>query len=131
MEQLAFTALLNRLFGAPVLALLLKLHIHPKYPATPITNTVAMEILVVLLLTIFFIAVRTRLSVERPGGLQHTMEVIQGFVNDLASETISHHPERFVPYLTALGLFILSCNLIGLVPGLESPTAVPVVPLGC
>jgi F0F1-type ATP synthase membrane subunit a len=27
--------------------------------------------------------------------------------------------------------FILSCNLIGLVPGLESPTAVPIVPLGC
>ena len=131
MEQLAFTALLNRLFGAPVLALLLALHIHPKYPATPISNSFAMELLVVLLLTIFFIAVRMRLSVERPGALQHTMEGIDGFVNNLASETISHHPEKFVPYLTALGLFILSCNLIGLVPGLLSPTAVPIVPLGC
>jgi F-type H+-transporting ATPase subunit a len=131
MEQLAFTALLNRLFGAPVLALLLKLHIHPKYPATPITNAVAMEILVVLLLTIFFIAVRAQLSVERPGALQHTMEGIDGFIQGLANETISHHPEKFVPYLTVLGLFILSCNLIGLVPGLESPTAVPMVPLGC
>ncbi len=85
----------------------------------------------VLLLTIFFVAVRVRLSVERPGGLQHTMEAIDGFVNNLASETISNHPEKYVPYLTALGLFILSCNLIGLVPGLESPTAVPIVPLGC
>src|SRR5208337_749624 len=106
MEQLAFTALLNRLFGAPVLALLLKLHIHPKYPATPITNPVAMEILVVLLLTIFFIAVRSRLSVERPGALQHTMEGIEGFVHNLASETIASHPEKFVPYLTVLGMFI-------------------------
>ena len=131
MEQLAFTALLNRLFGAPVLALLQALHIHPKHPATPISNSFAMELLVVLLLTIFFIAVRMRLSVERPGGLQHTMEGIYGFVNNLASETISHHPEKFVPYLTALGMFILCCNLIGLVPGLESPTAVPIVPLGC
>jgi F-type H+-transporting ATPase subunit a len=131
MEQLAFTALLNRLFGAPVLALLQALHIHPKYPATPITNSFAMELLVVLLLTIFFIAVRARLSVERPGGLQHTMEGIYGFVSNTASETISNHPEQFVPYLTALGLFILGCNLIGLVPGLESPTAVPIVPLGC
>jgi len=131
MEQLAFTALLNRLFGAPVLALLLKLNIHPKHPSAPITNAVAMEILVVLLLTVFFILVRMRLSVERPGGLQHTMEFIDGFVHHLASETISSHPEKFVPYLTALGMFILSCNLIGLVPGLESPTAVPVVPLGC
>jgi F-type H+-transporting ATPase subunit a len=31
----------------------------------------------------------------------------------------------------ALGLFILTCNLIGLIPGFESPTAVPIVPLGC
>jgi len=131
MEQLTFTALLNRLFGAPVLALLQALHIHVKHPATPISNPVAMEILVVLLLTIFFIAVRSRLSVERPGALQQTMEGIDALVNDLASETISSHHEKFVPYLTVLGLFILSCNLIGLVPGLESPTAVPVVPLGC
>ena len=131
MEQLAFTALLNKLFGAPVLALLTALHIHPKYPAAPISNSFAMELLVVLLLTIFFIAVRTRLSVEHPGGLQHTMEAIYGFFNNLASDTISNHPEKFVPYLTALGLFILCCNLIGLVPGLESPTTVPIVPLGC
>ena len=131
MEQLAFTALLNRLFGAPVLALLQALHIHVKHPATPISNSFAMELLVVLLLTIFFIAVRSRLSVEHPGGLQHTMEGIHGFVSSVAGETISNHPEQFVPYLTALGLFILLCNLIGLVPGLESPTAVPIVPLGC
>jgi F-type H+-transporting ATPase subunit a len=131
MEQLAFTAFLNHLFGATVLTLLHALHIEPKHPATPITNTVAMEILVVLLLTIFFVAVRMRLSVERPGALQHTMEGIYGFVNNLAHEIIGHHSERFVPYLMALGIFILSCNLIGLVPGLESPTAVPTVPLGC
>jgi F-type H+-transporting ATPase subunit a len=31
----------------------------------------------------------------------------------------------------ALGLFILLCNLIGLIPGFESPTATPAVPLGC
>jgi len=131
MEQLAFTALLNRLFGAPVLALLQALHIHPKHPATPISNSFAMELLVVLLLTIFFIAVRMRLSVERPGGLQHTMEAIYGFIADMADEVIGHHGQKYVPYLVALGMFILSCNLIGLVPGLESPTGVPIVPLGC
>lgn len=131
MEQLAFTALLNRLFGAPALALLTALHIHPKYPATPISNSFAMELLVVLLLTTFFIAVRVRLSVERPGGLQHTMEMIHGFVDNMADEVIGHNASKYVPYLVTLGMFILSCNLIGLVPGLESPTAVPVVPLGC
>jgi F-type H+-transporting ATPase subunit a len=130
MEQLTFTAFLNHLFGPTVTSLLVALHIHPKHPAAPITNSVAMEILVVLLLTAFFVAVRLRLSVERPGALQHTMEGINGFIEGLAHEIIGHHSDRFVPYLTTLGLFILSCNLIGIVPGLESPTAVPTVPLG-
>jgi len=131
MEQLAFTKLLNQLFGAPVLALLHALGIHPKHPAAPIPNSVAMEILVVLLLTAVFVAIRMRLSVERPGGLQHTVEGIHAFISNLANEIIGHHSERYVPYLVTLGIFILTCNLIGLVPGLESPTAVPVVPLGC
>jgi F-type H+-transporting ATPase subunit a len=131
MEQLVFTEFLNHLFGGPVLALLNAIGVRPKNPAAPITNAVAMEILVVLVLTAFFVLVRLRLSVERPGSLQHTMEAIYGFVNNLAHETIGHHSEKFVPYLTTLGMFILTCNLIGLVPGLESPTAVPVVPLGC
>jgi F-type H+-transporting ATPase subunit a len=119
------------LFGAPVTALLQALHIHPLHPSAPITDSFAMESLVAAMLILFFVAVRLRLSVEHPGALQHTMEVINGFVSDLASDTISHGSEKYVSYLTILGLFILVCNLIGLVPGLESPTAVPVVPLGC
>ncbi len=43
---------------------------------------------------------------------------------------IGHGYERFVTFLTVLGLFILAMNLIGLIPGLETPTATPVVPLG-
>jgi F-type H+-transporting ATPase subunit a len=131
MEQLALTAFLNRLFGAQVTALLLKLHIHPKYPAAPITNSFSVELLVLVLLTIFFLAVRARLSVENPGGLQHTMEGIHGFISDMAEEVIGHHASPYVPYLVTLGIFILTCNLIGIVPGLESPTGVPIVPLGC
>ena len=131
MEQLTFTAFLNRLFGPQVLAFLQALHIHVKHPATPISNPFAMELLVALLLTIFFIAVRSRLSVERPGALQHSMEGIHSFIADMADEVIGHHGPKYVPYLVTLGMFILCCNLIGLVPGLESPTAVPIVPLGC
>jgi len=131
MEQLAFTQLLNRLFGGPVLSLLLALGIHPNNPKAPIINSTAMEFLVFLLLTLFFIAVRMRLSVDNPGSLQHVMEGIEGFVGDLGNEIIGHHYRPYVPYLVTLGMFILSCNLIGLIPGLMSPTAVPIVPLGC
>jgi F-type H+-transporting ATPase subunit a len=131
MEQLALTKFLNGLFGPLVTALLLRLNIHPKFPSAPITNSFAMELLVMALLTIFFIAVRARLSVENPGGLQHTIEGINEFMTNMADEVIGHHGHKYVPYLVTLGVFILSCNLIGLVPGLESPTAVPIVPLGC
>jgi F-type H+-transporting ATPase subunit a len=131
MERLDFTTFLNHLFGPAALALLNALHIHPKHPQAPIPNSLAMEILVVLLLALFFVAVRLRLSVETPGALQHTMEGIHGFIENLAHEIIGHEGDKFVPYLIVLGLFILACNLLGLIPGLDSPTAVPVVPLGC
>ena len=131
MEQLAFTQFLNHLFGAQVLALLQALHIQPKHPATPISDSFAMEVLVFLLLTLFFSAARMRLSVDSPSSVQHVAEAIEGFVGDMAAETIGHHYQRYLPYLVTLGLFILVGNLIGLVPGLESPTGVPIVPLGC
>lgn len=131
MEQLWFTALLNRLFGVPVLHFLLALGIHPKHPLTPISNSFAMELLVVLLLTLYFLAVRARLSVAQPGGLQHSMEWIESFFGGMGDEIIGHHYRPYHSYLVALGLFILSCNLIGMIPGFESPTAVPIVPLGC
>jgi F-type H+-transporting ATPase subunit a len=131
MEQLWVTALLNRLFGGPVLSLLLALGIHPKHPAAPISNSFAMEVVVMLLLITFFILVRLRLSVDQPGGLQHTMEGIEGFIGNMGHEIIGHHYEPYQPYLVALGLFILTSNLIGIIPSFESPTAVPVVPLGC
>jgi F-type H+-transporting ATPase subunit a len=57
-------------------------------------------------------------------------EGIHGFVGNQSEEIIGHHSEGFTPFLAALGLFILLCNLIGVIPGFESPTATPAVPLG-
>ncbi|MGA2416426.1 MAG: F0F1 ATP synthase subunit A [Candidatus Sulfotelmatobacter sp.] len=131
MEQLWFTALLNRLFGGAVSSLLLALHIHPKHPAAPMSNSFAMELIVMFLLITFFIAVRLRLSVDQPGALQHTMEGIEGFIGNMGEEIIGDHYHPYQSYLVALGLFILTSNLIGIIPSFESPTAVPVVPLGC
>ncbi len=131
MEQLPFTELLNHILGGPVSALLLALGIHPDNPRAPINNATAMEILVVLLLIGFFLMVRARISVEKPGALQHVVEGFQGFIQQQSDEIIGHHSETFTPFLVTLGLFILICNLIGLIPGFESPTAVKFVPLGC
>ena len=130
-EQLWFTAFLNHYLAGPVNALLRTLHIEPKYPDAPIPNSVSMELLVFAFLIVVFILVRSRLSVDKPGGLQHSFEGMHGFIQNQSEEIIGHHSEGFTPFLMALGLFILICNLIGLIPGFESPTATPVVPLGC
>ena len=130
-EQLWFTALLNRLLAGPVTSLLRALHIEPRHPATPIPDTFAMELLVFAFLLILFLLVRSRLSVDRPVRLQHVFEGVEGFIQSQSDEIIGHHSEPYTAFLAALGFFILFCNLIGVIPGFESPTAIPVVPLGC
>ena len=130
-EQLWFTEFLNRYFGGIAAALLHRLGMQPKYAEAPISNPVAMEILVVLILLVFFIIVRTRLSVEKPGGLQHLVEATEEFIADQAHGVMGHGYERYIPYAVTIGYFILLGNLLGLVPGFESPTANPTVPLGC
>jgi F-type H+-transporting ATPase subunit a len=130
-EQLWFTQILNHLFAGPVTALLRLLHIAPRYPAAPISNSLAMEILVVGFLLVIFLLVRSKLSVDNPGGLQHTFEGYEGFIQEQSNEIIGHHSEPYTAFLSTLGLFILLCNLLGVIPGFESPTAVPIVPLGC
>ena len=59
------------------------------------------------------------------------MEGVDGFVSTQAHEVIGHGYEAYTGYLATLGIFIIVCNLIGLIPGFEAPTAVPSVPLGC
>jgi len=130
-EQLWFTEILNHLFAAPVTALLHFLGITPKYAAAPIPNSLAMEVIVFGFLLFLFFLVRSRLSVDDPGGLQHFFESVEGFIKNQSNEIIGHHSEGYTPFLAVLLFFILFCNLIGVIPGFESPTAVPVVPLGC
>src|ERR1700733_7312224 len=130
-EKLWFTAILNRLFAGPVTALLLALHLQPKHPTAPIPNSLAMEVLVFVFLLVLFLLVRSRLSVDHPGALQHTFEGVEGFIQGQSDEIIGHHSEGYTAFLVVLGLFILFSNLIGVIPSFESPTAVPIVPLGC
>jgi len=130
-EQLWITAILNKYLGGVANAILGLLHSPSAHPQAPITNYVAMQLFVFVLLILFFIAVRMRLSVEDPGVLQHVVESINSFVTNQSHEVIGHGYERYVGYLTALGMFILPNCIIGVIPTLESPAAIPSVPLGC
>lgn len=130
-EQLWFTHILNALFAQPVTSLLRLVHIEPKYPTAPISNSFSMEVLIFGILVLLFVLLRSRLSVDTPGGLQHSFEWLEGIIQDQSNEIIGHHSEGYTAFLTTLTLFILFANLLGLVPTFESPTAVAIVPLGC
>jgi F-type H+-transporting ATPase subunit a len=141
-EQLLFTKFLNHYFGGIAAKLLSLFGGHPVAagtksaylfafdPSAPINDFFAMELLVVIILLVVFLLVRSRISVETPGPLQHVFEMGEEFVTHQSEEIIGHHSEGFTPFLLALGLFILLSNLIGLIPGFVSPTATPAVPLG-
>jgi F-type H+-transporting ATPase subunit a len=131
MHQLWITALLNKYFAGVANAILAIFHQHTENPQTPISNYVAMQLLVFVLLVISFVIVRARLSVDNPGVLQHITEGLDSFIGKQGHEVIGHGYDRYTAYLTTLGIFILLCCLIGVIPGFESPTAVPSVPLGC
>jgi F-type H+-transporting ATPase subunit a len=128
--QLPFTAFLNHYFAGVANAVLSVFHLHAKYPQRPIDNVFAMEVAVFLALLLFFVLVRATLSVEKPAGPQHIAEMVHGFVSEQAESIIGHGFERYVPFVTVIFLFILLCNLLGLLPGFISPTAKPWVPLG-
>jgi F-type H+-transporting ATPase subunit a len=111
--------------------MLTALGIHPAHPTAPIPDHVAMQVLVFAILIVFFIAVRASLSVENPGTLQHMIESVYNFIDAQSEEIIGHNNKPYLSYLITLALFILCCNLLGLIPFFETPTGVPVVPLGC
>jgi F-type H+-transporting ATPase subunit a len=135
-QILGVTRVVNALLGKPALALLALLHITPDNPEYPITNSFSMELLVVLLAVLFFLWLKARISVDRPGPTQQTMEFLitnpMGVgVKDLVTDMVGHGAERHVALFGTIGIFILFSNLISLVPGFASPTATTTVPLGC
>ena len=75
----------------------------------------------VLLVAVALAARRRREAV--PTGLRNMLEVIILFLRDeVARKSIPHGADRFVGYLMTTFFFILSCNLLGLVPGLATAT---------
>lgn len=114
--------------GNWVLALV---RVHAENAARPWANFVTMQILVAAIIMVVFAYLRPRLSMDRPGKTQHVFEVIYTFLLGEAKDSIGHDGPRFLPFLGTLFVFILFSNLIGIIPGFESPTMNPSVPAGC
>jgi F-type H+-transporting ATPase subunit a len=96
----------------------------------PISNGLTLQLVVMTGLILAFAAIRASLSVEKPGSVQMLAEMVEGFVSEQGDNIIGHDYHRHLPFLTVILLFVLTCNCMGLLPGIETPTASPVVPLG-
>lgn len=130
------TQVANHYFGHAALALLAALHLQPSNPATPIPEHIVMGILVLIVGALLALLVRSRISVERPGGLQQAAEMLitnplEFGIRDLLEENTGHNAHRFLSVVGAIGLFVLLANLFGSVPFLTAPTGHPTVPLAC
>lgn len=135
-HPLWITVLVNKLFGKAALALLSALHIQPASHEYPIPNHISMELLVFAFSIVFFLWLRGRISADRPGATQQCMEMLitnpMGLgVQDMIHDNIGHNGEKYMPMLGGIGIFVLFCNLIGIIPGLGLPTSVASVPFGC
>jgi F-type H+-transporting ATPase subunit a len=128
-HELWITALFNKYLAGVGNAILdmVGMQTHEK----PWSNFVTVEIFVVALIMVIAALAKRRLSAERPGGLQHTIEIFYGFLRGQSEEVIGHHGPHYLSMFATLFFFILFCNLIGVIPAFESPTMFPPVTLGC
>jgi F-type H+-transporting ATPase subunit a len=74
-----------------------------------------------------FLALLSVLATRRlavyPGQTQNVMEVIIGGFDSLLNEIMGDKGRKFFPLVATIGLFILFSNLLGIIPGFESPTS--------
>ena len=122
MEQLEHKSFLfgflNQLLGADTA--------HPVVP-----DHVIMAFFFAGLLTAGAAWFRTRIRVEEPGRLQLALEAVVSALLGMLDENVGPKGRQFLSLVGTLGLFILVCNLGGLVPGLSAPTTNLNVPVGC
>ena len=95
----------------------LLLHV-PNVPEHVTYTWLAMAILIGLSL-----AARFSLKKTAPTGFQNFFEVIVSGLENFVEEIMGPEGNHYLPLIGSLFLFILVCNLLGLIPGFDSPTA--------
>jgi len=94
--------------------------LHLAFPGVP--THLLYTWLVMIFLILLSILAKRHLHIN-PGQIQNVMEVIVDGMHKLLIDTMGPAGLKFFPLIATIGLFILVSNLLGLVPGFESPTA--------
>lgn len=87
-----------------------------------VTGTVLYSVIASGVLIVFALLVRHGLG-RRPSGWPVAAELLVEHFEDLMHDMFGCNPRPYTPLIVTLALFIGAANLLGLVPGLHSPTA--------
>lgn len=129
-HSLLIVELFNKVFGKPLAFLLGLVGIEVKNPEHLVPDYIVMSLIAALLLILFLgLAARRRRLV--PTKLQSTLELIIEAFESLLVDIIGEEGKKYLPMIATIGLFILTCNLLGLVPGFMAPTSKLNVTAGC
>jgi len=129
-HSLFIVELFNRVFGRPLASLLALIGIKVRDPLHLFPDYVVMVIIVAAVLIVVFSLATRKLSLI-PSRRQSLLEMIYGLFEGLLTDTIGPEGKLYLPVIGTVGLFIFSCNIIGLVPGFMSPTSKLNVTVGC
>jgi F-type H+-transporting ATPase subunit a len=86
-----------------------------------VTATVVTTWGIMLVLGVTCWALTRRLALD-PGPTQTAVEGIVSTMEDAISEVLPEHAAVILPFIGTLWVFIVVANLVGIVPGLQSPT---------
>ncbi len=86
-----------------------------------ITDTLVLSVALTLLLWLGCWFLTRRLKLE-PGPWQTALEGVVLAMEDAVRDLVPRHVNEVAPFIMGLWWFLLAANLIGLIPGLESPT---------
>ena len=129
-HELWLTRVFNDHLAGLANSILNAVHYPVQDPKQPWTDWMVCEIVVVAFILIFFGWLRSRLSVDRPGKAQHILEITYDFFYSSSEEIAGAGGPKYLAFFGTIFLFILFLNIIGLIPGFDSPTMYPMVPLG-
>jgi F-type H+-transporting ATPase subunit a len=85
--------------------------------------TVMFLLAVVFTFVVIWVLKPRKLSVDEPANGQLTLEAGVLAIRNLLLDNVGPHGVKFFPVIATFGILILISNLMGLVPGLMSPTA--------
>ncbi len=92
-------------------------------------KTILMSWLIMITLIIFSFLAAYRVKLI-PNIFQSLAETIVGAFDKLVIDTLESNDRKYFPFITALFLFLLLCNYIGVIPGCDEPTKDLNTPLG-